>query len=115
MLNKYLKFENGASDQSAQWKTLTQCDNNYCKTILKYISCERFGELDGMDGSCHWCCEMTPYQWHMCHDFSWVSSLMKYPPFGKGYTKQQAIDHIQWIKSGNYKENAASREDDTTK
>jgi len=86
-------------EKEAQWETLEQCANNYCKPILKYISCEKFGETDGMDGSCHWCMEMTPYQWYMCSDYARVTRLLKKPPFGRGYPIERAIEFVQTCKS----------------
>lgn len=82
----------------AQWETLKQCEKNYCHPVKRYISCKEFGSIDGMDGSCWWCKEMTPYQWHMCSDESHKRNLMKNQPFGKGYTEQEAIDFIQKYK-----------------
>lgn len=57
-------------------ETLEQCKTHYVPPIKKYILCESFGKCDGMDGSCHWCREMSPYQWHMCYDESWVRNLL---------------------------------------
>jgi hypothetical protein len=79
-------------------ETIEQCQCNYCPPDKKYINCESFGNLDGMDGSCHWCKEMMPYLWHMCEDESWKKSLMKQPPHGKGFTEQEAIDFINTYK-----------------
>lgn len=57
-------------------ETLDLCEAHYIPPISKYISCEDFGNSDGMNGSCHWCKEMTPYQWHMCQDHGQINTLM---------------------------------------
>ena len=44
---------------------LEWCRKHYVPPIEKHISCKDFGNCDSMDGSCHWCREMTPYQWYM--------------------------------------------------
>jgi hypothetical protein len=49
-------------------ETIDQCKKEYLPPVEKYISCSEFGHMDGMCGSCHWCLEMTPYQWYMCSD-----------------------------------------------
>lgn len=49
-------------------ETLDWCKKHYVPLIKQYISCNEFGYCDGMNGSCHWCREMTPYQWEMCRD-----------------------------------------------
>jgi len=90
---------NEVENKEAQWETLEQCENNYCRPVLKYISCEDFGKIDGMDGSCHFCKEMTPYQWHMCSDSSRIAQLSKKPPFGRGYPTARAIEFVQVCKS----------------
>lgn len=41
-----------------------------------YITCENFGYIDGMNGSCHYCKELTNYQFEMCSDESWKRNLM---------------------------------------
>lgn len=49
-------------------ETLEWCRKHYVPPIEKHISCKYFGNCDGMNGSYHWCLEMTPYQWEMCSD-----------------------------------------------
>lgn len=82
-----------------QWESLGQCQENYCYPVQKYISCEIFGYSDGMNGGCHWCLEMTPYQWYMCQDEGFKRSLMKQKPHGKGLNEGEAIEFIQERKS----------------
>ena len=61
----------------------------------KYISCEAFSNIDGMDGACHYCKEETPLQFEMCWDANWLRSLIKH----NGYTKEEAIEFINKRKS----------------
>lgn len=77
-------------DNFAQWETLEQCRSNYCRKVEKYISCDHFGESDGMDGGCHWCLEMTPYQWEMCYDYGHKNNLIQ-----RGCSEKEAIETIQ--------------------
>lgn len=57
-------------------ETLTWCRQHYVPPVKEYIHCPEFGNSDSTDGSCWWCMEMTPYQWHMCKDESWVRGLL---------------------------------------
>jgi hypothetical protein len=43
-------------------ETLDWCASHYVPPIKDHIHCPDFGKLDWMDGSCHWCLEMYPYQ-----------------------------------------------------
>lgn len=54
---------------------ILQCKAHYVPPNKKYITCRDFGNPDGMNGGCHWCLEMTPYQWYMCSDESFLRSL----------------------------------------
>lgn len=72
------------------FETLEQCRTHYCKPIQKYISCKEFGKLDGMDGSCHWCREMTPLQFEMCWD---ESTVCNYERCGKA--REEAIQLVE--------------------
>lgn len=58
-------------------ETIEQCESHYLPPNYNFINCKDFGYTDGMNGSCHWCKEMTPYQWHMCADESWLRNLLK--------------------------------------
>lgn len=57
-------------------ETLTWCRQHYVPPVKEHIHCPDFGKTDGTNGSCWWCMEMTPYQWHMCQDESWVKGLL---------------------------------------
>ena len=57
-------------------ETLTWCRHHYVPPVERFISCKEFGNIDGMDGGCWWCMEMTPYQWHMCSDETHVRGLL---------------------------------------
>lgn len=48
----------------------------YNKPDHRFITCNNFGHSDGMNGSCHYCREDTPYEFEMCSDESWKRSLM---------------------------------------
>ena len=58
-------------------ESLEFCKTHYVPPIARYISCECFGNNDGTDGGCHWCLEMTPYQWNMCADAQSVRCAMQ--------------------------------------
>jgi len=85
-------------------ETLEWCDAHYVPPVKKYIFCEDFGKNDGMNGSCHWCREMFPYQWHMCYDESWVKGLMS--PFAciPANSREEAAEFIE-----NYKQKCSMR------
>lgn len=53
---------------------------------------------DGMNGSCHWCLEMTPYQFEMCWDATSVNSYRRM----KGWSKEKAVSFIEDYKQGNF-------------
>ena len=40
-------------------ETLEWCKHHYVPPMDMYITCCDFGNNDGMNGSCHWCLEMT--------------------------------------------------------
>lgn len=82
-------------------ETLTWCRQHYVPKVDRYITCKEFGHSDGMDGSCWWCMEMTPYQWHMCCDETWMKSLMR--SFGKtqGMQREEAEKFIEQYKQRN--------------
>lgn len=78
-------------------ETLEQCKQHYIPPINQYISCSEFGNSDGMNGSCHWCKEMCPYQFEMCRDESWIQSLMK------NKSREDAEKFIEYYKQEIYK------------
>lgn len=57
-------------------ETLQWCQEHYVPPIDRFITCKEFGHTDGMDGSCHWCMEMRPYEWWMCQDESHLRGLL---------------------------------------
>lgn len=73
-------------------ESLQECEQHYVPPIKKSIVCDCFGNVDGMDGSCHWCREMMPYQWHMCCDESFIRGLMS------PYSKAHLTDRIEAAK-----------------
>lgn len=83
-------------------ESLQECQLYYVPPVERFITCKDFGNVDGMDGSCHWCEEMTPYQWEMCSDEAWIKSLMKgngrYDPM----TREEAIEFIENYKQNSY-------------
>lgn len=85
------------SNQDFVPETLTWCRSHYVPPVQKYITCKDFGHADGMNGGCWWCMEMTPYQWHMCRDESWIRSLTN-RFCKKVYTKAEAIEFIEYRK-----------------
>lgn len=83
-------------------ETLEQCRMHYVPTNEEFITCKAFGYIDGMNGSCHWCREMLPYQWHMCSDESWVRSLLSPAARIPASTREDAIEFIESYKQKNY-------------
>lgn len=79
-------------------ETLIWCRQHYVPKADRYITCEDFGHTDGMKGSCWWCMEMTPYQWHMCSDESWLKSIMS--PYAKNRmeSREEAEEFIEQYK-----------------
>lgn len=57
-------------------ESLEWCTSHYVPPVSAHISCPSFGRCDGMNGSCHWCMEMTPYQHCMCSDETWLRGLL---------------------------------------
>lgn len=80
-------------------ETLEWCRKHYVPPIEKHISCKDFGGCDGMDGSCHWCREMTPYQWEMCSDETWVKNLLRPLLCNSEKTREEAAEFIERYKS----------------
>ena len=75
-------------------ETLEQCKEHFVPAIGDYITCYNFGHIDGTNGSCHWCREMTPYQFEMCSDDSWVGNLIR-----GNINRRMSIDEaIQFIE-----------------
>lgn len=85
---------NNQEEKLFPFETLEQCRTHYCEPFPKYITCSEFGELDGMNGSCHWCKEMTPIQFEMCWDESCLRDKMKY-----GNSKCEAVKKIEKEKN----------------
>lgn len=81
-------------------ETLDWCQRHYVPPVKKFISCGEFGHLDSMDGSCHWCLEMCPYQWEMCSDESWVRGLLSPIACKPAKTREEAIQFIEDYKQG---------------
>lgn len=79
-------------------ETLSWCRKHYVPKVEKYITCKEFGHSDGMDGACWWCMEMTPYQWHMCCDETWVKSLMRSFGNTQGMQRDEAEEFIEGYK-----------------
>ena len=82
-------------------ETLEWCHKHYVPPIKKYISCKYFGKCDGMNGSCHWCLEMTPYQWEMCSDETQVKNLLRPLSRNSAKTREEAAEFIERCKQNN--------------
>ena len=76
-------------------ETLEYCRYHYVPLVKKYITCEYFGNIDGMSGGCWWCKEMTPYQWYMCSDESLVRSYSKHDKI----TREEEIEKVERYKN----------------
>lgn len=83
-------------------ETIKWCKQHYTPPIKRYIECPEFGNVDWMNGSCHWCHEMTPYQCEMCRDESWVRSLLS--PYARipAKTREEAAEFIEDYKQTNF-------------
>lgn len=81
-------------------ETLDWCQRHYVPPVKKYINCGSFGHPDPMDGSCHWCLEMCPYQWEMCQDEDWVRGLLSPIARKPAKTREEAIEFIENYKQG---------------
>ena len=86
-------------------ETLAWCRSHYCPPVQTYINCPDFGHADGMDGSCWWCMEMTPYQWHMCRDELWIIGLLSPSACIRKNTREEAIEFIEQYKQENPRPN----------
>ena len=83
-------------------ESLEQCRMHYVPPNKDFITCKEFGCMDGMNGSCHWCREMLPYQWYMCWDESWIKSLLSPAACIPASTRNEAIEFIESYKQKNY-------------
>lgn len=83
-------------------ETLEWCKKHYVPPVKEHITCKDFGNPDWMNGSCHWCLSMYPYQCQMCRDESWVRELMS--PLSKfpKATREEAAEFIQKYKQNFY-------------
>ena len=81
---------------------LDWCKEHYVPPIKEHIHCSSFGDCDGMDGSCHWCREMFPYQWHMCYDENWVRSLLSPVTNIPVNSREEAAEFIEKYKQEHY-------------
>ena len=79
-------------------ETLTWCRQHYVPPVKEHVHCPDFGKSDGMNGSCWWCMEMTPYQWHMCQDETWVIGLLSPVARIKHKDRADAIAFIEQHK-----------------
>ena len=79
-------------------ETLEWCKKHYVPPVQKYINCEDFGYPDGMNGSCHWCLEMCPYQWEMCQDESRIRGYFSPISRKPAKTMEEAIKLLEIYK-----------------
>ena len=105
-------------EKSVVPETLTQCRCHYNPPVKEHIHCPDFGKSDGTDGGCWWCMEMTPYQWYMCSDETWLRGLLSPTARVKYKTREEAAAFIEDSKQkhpmrnplGTVKETTAVRE-----
>ena len=76
-------------------ETLDWCDTHFVPAIKEHITCKRFGKPDGMDGGCHWCAEMTPYQFKMCGDEYHANNLLSPLACRRQNTIEEAREYVQ--------------------
>lgn len=79
-------------------ETLSWCRKHYVPKVDRYITCKEFGHSDGMDGACWWCMGMTPYQWHMCCDETWLRRLTRTIDKTPRMNKNEGIEFIEQYK-----------------
>lgn len=79
-------------------ETLDWCKRHYVPPIKEHIHCPDFGNVDWMNGSCHWCHEMCAYQCQMCMDESWIRGLISDAARIKSPTREAAIEFIEDYK-----------------
>lgn len=79
-------------------ETLSWCKQHYVPKVDRYITCETFGNIDGMNGTCWWCMEMTPYQWHMCKDETFIKRLMNNPKKELNKSREEAEVFVEQYK-----------------
>lgn len=82
-------------------ETLTQCRCHYNPPVKEHIHCPDFGKSDGTNGSCWWCMEMTPYQWHMCSDETWLRGLLSPTARVQYQNREEAAGFIEDYKQKN--------------
>lgn len=81
---------------------LSDCKQHYIPPVQKHITCKQFGNCDGMDGSCHWCREMTPYQWEMCRDENWLRMLTSPYSLTRMKSREEAASFIEAYKRATF-------------
>ena len=79
-------------------ETLTWCANHYVPPIKDYIMCKDFGRCDGTNGSCYQCMELTPYQFEMCSDETWLLGLIPPSACSIYNTREEAAEFINHYK-----------------
>ncbi len=85
-------------------ETFEWCTTHYTPPIKTYINCPSFGNSDGMSGYCWHCMEMTPYQWVMCADESWLRGLLSQDAHCHCKTREEGAEFIE-----NHKQNCPQK------
>lgn len=80
-------------------ETLKWCMNHYVPPIKDYIICKEFGKCDGTNGSCYQCMELTPYQFEMCSDETWLLGLIPPSACSRYNTREKATEFIEEYKN----------------
>lgn len=80
------------------YETLDECRSHYNPPVKQYITCQHFGHSDPMNGGCWWCMEMTPLQWHMCGDETWIRGLLSPCACQRKNSREEAIEFIENYK-----------------
>ena len=95
-------------------ETLDWCRKHYTPPVEEHIHCPDFGKSDGTNGGCWWCMEMTPYQWYMCSDETWVRGLLSPTARVKYKTREEAAAFIEDSKQKNPMKNPFGTVEETT-
>ena len=76
-------------------ETLEWCETHYIPPIKDYINCKDFGNSGGMNGGCWQCMELTPYQFEMCADETWLRGLLSSTARKQCKSREEASEFIE--------------------
>lgn len=89
-VGEYMAIDNEFIPETLDW-----CESHYTPPIKEYINCKEFGNSDGTDGSCWMCMELTPYQFEMCADETWLRGLLSSTARKQCKSREEASEFIE--------------------